>query len=311
MVIKILKINLLIIGIFLVVLGFVPHIASAKNINVNVSVYICNNDGVCDADQGEDYLTCLADCPAPICNNNGTCESGSGENESNCPADCPTVIPTTTTSTSGGSIFLPTDHKPPLINQISVFSISRTNANISWITDELAYCQLDWGESSEYSGGSIAEISFFTNHSTEIPNLNPGTNYYFQISCYDRSHNLGRVTNEWFTTLPLNLVPFPTPPEKGAAITPEYPIPSGGKPTVSGESSSSIGTTTATTSSGEVAVPEQPSSTYPIWESWSTDVLESVYRQWLIVALGLGLIWWLVFWKRGRKKENKKEDKEK
>lgn len=46
-------------------------------------------DNVCN--NGEDYLSCPADCFAPVCNNNGLCESG--EDNNNCPNDCQVIVP--------------------------------------------------------------------------------------------------------------------------------------------------------------------------------------------------------------------------
>jgi len=61
----------------------------------------CDNDGVCEAELGEDEDTCPRDCLAPeekkpkegdrvveVCNNDGTCEREAGEDEINCPTDC-------------------------------------------------------------------------------------------------------------------------------------------------------------------------------------------------------------------------------
>lgn len=61
----------------------------------------CDNDGVCEAELGEDEDTCPRDCLAPeekrpkeegrvveVCNNDGTCEREAGEDEINCPSDC-------------------------------------------------------------------------------------------------------------------------------------------------------------------------------------------------------------------------------
>ena len=229
---KFLKINLLIIGIFLFGMFVVTPTVQAKDIDIHVNVYTCNNNGVCDSGLGEDAINCPSDCSViPICNNNGTCEPDQGENNSNCPLDCPTlpacnnngicesglgenesncysdchvIVPTTTTSTVGGGVVLPPpDKNPPVINYLKIFNITQTSAEVSWRTDKLAFCELDFGDTYEYKDGSISESSFLYAHSTELPNLKPGTDYYFMISCFDQSHNLGRLTNQHFSTFVL------------------------------------------------------------------------------------------------------------
>ncbi len=52
---------------------------------------VCNFDGVCDSDVGEDSKQCPSDCQESIgpCNNNGRCDAVDGETSSGCPNDCP------------------------------------------------------------------------------------------------------------------------------------------------------------------------------------------------------------------------------
>jgi glycosidase len=49
---------------------------------------ICNDDGVCDSADGENFANCPGDCPA-TCDNDGTCEPEIGETHDNCADDCP------------------------------------------------------------------------------------------------------------------------------------------------------------------------------------------------------------------------------
>lgn len=49
---------------------------------------ICNNNGICEPERGENFANCPGDCPA-TCNNNGICEPELGETHENCPDDCP------------------------------------------------------------------------------------------------------------------------------------------------------------------------------------------------------------------------------
>ena len=75
-----------------------PANASQKSTNVNVDVYFCNHDTVCDVSLGENSNYCADDCPLPICNNDGICNNS--ETISNCPSDC--FSPTTTIANGGG-----------------------------------------------------------------------------------------------------------------------------------------------------------------------------------------------------------------
>ena len=301
----------LLAGIFCIL--FLAPLASAKSLNLSVKVYICNNDGICDTGQGEDYLNCLNDCPAPVCNDNNVCEPGLGETNGNCPNDCHLPVcndnhicePGLGENSSncndcrqgGLPLVLSADNKPPIISRISVFSISRTDANISWQTDESAYCQLDWGDSSEYKSGSTAEISFLTEHATELPNLNPGTDYYFQISCYDHSQNLGRVTNEQFATLPPSLQPFVT--GKTTSTGGYSVLPVARPPATVSATSPYVGATTTqiTTATSGAGLMLTSTQSVPAVAEFSTNTAKSVKNVNLFVfgqksVSGLFSRWW-------------------
>ncbi|MBI2672801.1 hypothetical protein HYX19_00935, partial [Candidatus Woesearchaeota archaeon] len=52
---------------------------------------VCNFDGVCDSDIGEDSKQCPSDCKesAGPCNFDGVCDAVDGETRTTCPDDCP------------------------------------------------------------------------------------------------------------------------------------------------------------------------------------------------------------------------------
>lgn len=185
---------------------------STDSFDVNINVSVCDNDGACETD--ETNANCPADCPVcnnngvcdgtenisncpadcPVCDNDGTCDSG--ETTSNCSADCPVVIP------PGGGI-PPSDAVPPVIKNARIDSLTSYSAAIIWETNELAVCQTDWGETTDYRSGSAVEISFEMNHQTNLPRLNPATRYYFALNCFDREHNTAILGGQQFITLPL------------------------------------------------------------------------------------------------------------
>ncbi|MDI6738174.1 MAG: hypothetical protein QME12_06720 [Nanoarchaeota archaeon] len=82
----------------------VLYAAFAEGVDAPPSDYvppgaICNNDGKCQMDAGEDSTNCPLDCPAEEgdeepadtfsdCQVNGVCETDYGETSKNCPTDC-------------------------------------------------------------------------------------------------------------------------------------------------------------------------------------------------------------------------------
>jgi hypothetical protein len=54
----------------------------------------CNNNNICESENGENTENCPQDCrPSNPCNNDLTCQSWNGETTENCPQDCPPFNP--------------------------------------------------------------------------------------------------------------------------------------------------------------------------------------------------------------------------
>ena len=130
-----------------------------------------------------------------VCNNNGICEPELGENNSNCPLDCPIAPPPL-----GGALFLP-DTTPPIIYNLLIEKITLNSAEISWKTNEPALCQLFWGKTTEYERGAASETTFYLKHSTKLTGLLSATTYHFKISCRDTNRNEAEIKDQQFTTL--------------------------------------------------------------------------------------------------------------
>ncbi|MFH1331987.1 MAG: prenyltransferase/squalene oxidase repeat-containing protein [archaeon] len=58
--------------------------------NIDCPEIVCDEDGKCEEDQGEDCQNCPEDCEtcAGVCNNDGFCDEYAGEDCNNCPDDC-------------------------------------------------------------------------------------------------------------------------------------------------------------------------------------------------------------------------------
>ena len=73
-------------------------------IHIGPGVPICNQNGTCNAAQGEDCATCPSECGpcgGPNCNPNNDCDEGAGENCTTCPIDCDPRPWLTATPTAG------------------------------------------------------------------------------------------------------------------------------------------------------------------------------------------------------------------
>ena len=174
-----------------------PVLAVSDSVNVGQRiVYFCNDNLICEPNLNETAQSCPGDCG---CNNNGVCETLRGETIENCPFDCAIPYP------PDG----PIDTTPPVIYDLFISKITLDSATVSWRTDELALCELFWGQTQEYTQETISEESLFFKHSTQLLNLLYETTYHFKIVCQDVHHNESETKDQKFTTLSL---PDITPP---------------------------------------------------------------------------------------------------
>lgn len=145
-------------------------LAVSDSVNISLEVTICNFNGICEPELGENYENCPSDCPAPV------------------PPAPPGGIP----------VF---DTTPPVIFNLFISKITLNSATISWETNEQALCQLFWGKTYEYKEEAISETAFYREHIIEISNLSPSTTYHFKIACKDTSQNEAETRDQRFTTL--------------------------------------------------------------------------------------------------------------
>ncbi|MFH1522843.1 MAG: hypothetical protein ABIE43_03420 [Patescibacteria group bacterium] len=93
---------------------------------------------------------------------------------------------------------------PEVYNELNIFNISveveANEANINWATNKEAYCQTTWGRTPEYMDGVINEINKKREHSANILNLLPDTDYYYQLYCWDDWGNKKYSQNLKFQT---------------------------------------------------------------------------------------------------------------
>jgi len=91
------------------------------------------------------------------------------------------------------------DITPPRISNVSVFDITLTSANISWMTQELSDSQVEYWSSPGQLSPLGAEMA--VDHLVNLVELNPSTTYYFRAMSKDGAGNLGVSDEHTFTTL--------------------------------------------------------------------------------------------------------------
>jgi hypothetical protein len=88
------------------------------------------------------------------------------------------------------------------LNSIKVSDITYTSALVSWTTGNTTREEVQYGTTTNY-GSSVkgASLSFTTNHTVKLDNLNAGTDYHFRIVATGADGNVERSNDLQFSTL--------------------------------------------------------------------------------------------------------------
>lgn len=92
------------------------------------------------------------------------------------------------------------DTKPPLIENLSSFSVTSTGAAITWTTDEAANSVVEYGTTTAY-GNLATNGTVSLAHSITLSNLVSNTVYHFRAKSTDGAGNIGTSADFSFTTL--------------------------------------------------------------------------------------------------------------
>jgi len=111
--------------------------------------------------------------------------------------------PITITMDSDKSItahFLPKDTTPPAISEIQTPTYSDISATITWITDEPATSQVEYGKTKDYGLRATSNEELITNHKVRLTELEDNTTYYLMLKSIDKCGNEASETKT-LTTL--------------------------------------------------------------------------------------------------------------
>ena len=87
-------------------------------------------------------------------------------------------------TSSGNNTFTTLTPLPPVINNVTLSSITDNSATISWTTDTLSDSLVDYGTTSLY-GSTDSDAAMTTNHSIDLTGLGQSTEYHFQVTSTD------------------------------------------------------------------------------------------------------------------------------
>ena len=91
------------------------------------------------------------------------------------------------------------DTTPPVISQVSD-NTTASSSVISWITDEPADSQIEYGKTTDYGSMTTRDDEMVTSHSVTLDSLDSKTTYYYKVISKDASGN--EATSEGqFTTI--------------------------------------------------------------------------------------------------------------
>jgi len=105
-----------------------------------------------------------------------------------------------TASSGGGGGGSSTDKTSPSISGIQVSEIESSTALVTWTTNELSTSFVEFGVVDGSFDGIFGSLDFVTSHQVRLKNLDPETNYYYQVVSIDDAGNEARSTSGQFTT---------------------------------------------------------------------------------------------------------------
>ncbi|MGB9605043.1 MAG: fibronectin type III domain-containing protein, partial [Bryobacteraceae bacterium] len=101
---------------------------------------------------------------------------------------------------SADQVFTTLDTIPPVISALVAASVTATGATITWVTDEPADTQLDYGTTTAYGSQSPLDSRLVTVHSVTLSGLLPGTTYHCRARSRDAAGNLAISADLVFQT---------------------------------------------------------------------------------------------------------------
>ena len=88
------------------------------------------------------------------------------------------------------------DETPPTISGVSVSNITESSATITWLTNERATSQVQFGKTETYGSNTTPDTNLTNNHNVTLTGLSDNTTYYFKVISKDASGNEATLAAE-------------------------------------------------------------------------------------------------------------------
>ena len=79
----------------------------------------------------------------------------------------------------------------PVISEVDISDIAESSATITWITDEPATSQIEYGKTTSYGSTIPSDEGLVTSHNVTLSDLEPNTTYHFRVRSKDATGNEG------------------------------------------------------------------------------------------------------------------------
>jgi phosphodiesterase/alkaline phosphatase D-like protein len=104
-------------------------------------------------------------------------------------------------ATSADATFVtqPGDATPPVLSQVAATLVTQTSARVSWVSNEAADTQVEYGPTTAYGTLSPLDSTLITGHVVPLNGLAVGTTYYYRVRSRDAAGNLAQATGSFAT----------------------------------------------------------------------------------------------------------------
>jgi lysophospholipase L1-like esterase len=123
------------------------------------------------------------------------------------------------------------DTTPPVISAITVASLTGSTTTVTWVTDEPATSQIEYGTTTSYGQLSPLDPTVVPGHSVRLEGLSPGILYHYRIRTSDGQDNLA-LSEDRTLTSPASDQPTSEVANGQVVIEAEHPdsnVPRGGQ----------------------------------------------------------------------------------